>query len=256
MDKILNEQFLEFSEIISFTLKIIEEKNGEIWIQESLKTFSQNSLKLFIEFHSHADKEVEKLRNSEIEKLAKKVKNDHVLIKLKDKLTKLLDKESEETKKYNSIQTQISNSDEFDIFLSYSRKGMKEETKSLREKLEKQKFKVWHDEICLPNCIGEDYVDKIIEGIRRSKIFLFFWNKKYNKTNNNNCMKEFICAINNSKHVIGIELEQLDNDTIKFHLQTNFTLKLYHAKNCKLSDIPQEKFNELVQSINSLKNLN
>ena len=34
-------------------------------------------------------------------------------------------------------------------------------------------------------------------------------------------MKEFICAIINNKHVIGIELEPLDNDTIKFHLQTN-----------------------------------
>ena len=253
MDKTLNEQFLEFSEIINFTLKIIEEKNGEIWIQESLKSFIQNLWKLLKEFPLPEGMEIEKMKNSEIEKLAKKVKNDDVLIKLKEKLAKLLDKESEEIKKYNSIQTQISNTDDLDIFLSYSRKGMKEETKSLRERLEKQKFKVWHDDICLPNQIGKDYVEKIIEGIKRSKIFLFVWNKNYSETNDNNCMKEFICAIRNNKHLIGIELEKLDNEIIEFQLQNKFTLKLYHVKkDCKLSEIPEKQFVELVQSINSL----
>ena len=256
MDNILNEQFFEFSEIIktfSFkSLKIIEEKNGEIWIQKSIKSFIQNSLKLFIEFSSPEDKEIEKLKNFEIEKLAKKVRNDDVFMKLKKKLVNMLDKELKEIEKFNSIQPQISNTVGFDIFLSYSRKGMKEETKSLRERLEKQKFKVWHDEKCLP--IGKDYVEKIIEGIKSSKIFLFIWNKKYSETNDNNCMKEFNCAFVNKKHVIGIELEQLDNEKIKFHLQTNFTLKLYHVKkDCRLSEIPDDKFEELVQSINSLK---
>ena len=257
MDKILNEQFLEFSEIINFTLKIIEEKNGEIWIQESLKSFIQNFWKLLKEFPLPEDMEIEQLKNFEIENLAKKVKNDDVFVKLKEKLVKVLDTKLEEIKKCNPIQTQISNTVGFDIFLSYSRDGMAEETKSLRERLEKQNFKVWYDDICLPNQIGKDYVGEIIEGIQRSKIFLFVWNKKYSEKNDNNCMKEFDYAFYTKKQVICIELEKLDKEIIKFHLQNKYTLKLYHVKkDCKLSEIPDEKFVELVQSINSFKNLN
>ena len=257
MDKVLNEQFFEFSEMLgSYNMnrfKIYEEKNGEICILECLKSFSKELMKHFKDFPLPEDKFnniVSELKISEIGKLEGRVTNKEVLLKLKEKLVDLLDKEIEDIRKYNFTPSQNSNKDfDYHIFLSYCRKGMKEEVKLFREKLEKEKFKVWHDDKCLPNLIGEDYKRELINGINCSRVFLFIWNKNYSKSDN--CMKEFKWAISKNKKTICIELEKLDCDLIQFDLKDNFTLKLYHVNvDCKLSEIPSKVFSQLLESIN------
>ena len=251
-EKVLNEQFLELSKMLkSFhisTLKIVEEKNGEICILERLKSFSKEIMKHFKDFPLPEDKfnnKVEELKNSEIVKLEGLVTNEEVLLKLKEKFVDLLNKELEDIKIYNSASKQNSN-EACDIFLSYCRKGLKKETKMFREKLEKETFNVWHDQKCLPNSVGEDYKKEILEGINSSRIFLFIWNQNYSKSDN--CIKEFKWAVSKKKKIICIELEKLNCDLIQFDLKDDFTLKLYHS-NSTLSKIPEIEFKQLIESI-------
>ena len=83
---------------------------------------------------------VNELKNSEICQLEGQVTNKEIFLNLKEKLVNLLDKESEEMKIYNSVSTQ--NSNDYDIFISYCKKDLKEEIKLFRERLEKEKLKV------------------------------------------------------------------------------------------------------------------
>ena len=182
----------------------MEEKNGEICISERLKSFNKEFMKNFKDFPLSEDELnnlVKELKNSEINNLEGQVTNKEVLLKLKEKLVDLLDKETHEIIKYNSGVTQNSNeSCHSDIFLSYCRKYLNEEIKLFREKLEKEELKVWHDDKCLPIAMGEDYKRELIKGINSSKLFLLIWNKKYSESDN--CMNEFKWAVSKNKKII------------------------------------------------------
>ena len=258
-EKILNEQFFKLFEMLkSFTinnLKIMEENNGEICILECRNSYSKEFMKNFKDFPLPEDEFnnlANELKNSEINKLEKQVTNKGVLLILKNKLVDLLDKETEDIRKYNSASSQTL---DYQIFLSYCRTGMKQETRLFKERLEKEEFKVWHDDKCLPNFMGEDYKEELIKGINSSKLFLFIWNKNYSKSDN--CRKEFKWAVSKKKKIICIELERNsnENDPILFDLIDQFALKLYHGKeNCKLSEITEKEFKHLVESLkNQLK---
>ena len=128
---------------------------------------------------------------------------------------------------------------------------MKEEIKLFQERIEKEGFTVWLDDICLPKTIGQDYKLKLVEGIKSSKIFLCISNKGYIKSPN--CTKEFNYAVSNKKPLIIIELEKIENELMLFDLGNNFTHKVYKIKkDCRLSDIPEEHFIILIESIQHL----
>ena len=104
---------------------------------------------------------------------------------------------------------------------------------------------------------GEVYINNLIKGIKTSKIFLFLWNNKYSESVN--CLKEFKWAVSREEKkklkIMAIELEKIDlnkkeNENIQFHLgHTTFNPKIYKFENRKLSEIPEEDFNKLIESI-------
>ena len=145
-------------------------------------------------------------------------------------------------------------SDSFDIYLSYCRKGMKEEIKLFSDKLENEGFKVWYDDIYLPNQMGQDYMKTIIKAINTSKFFFLIWNKGYSKSEN--CKKEFNWTVKQKKDIVVIELDKIDDNEIIFNLAKHISLQLFQIKrNCKLSEIPEESFRYIVDSIKEVLKL-
>ena len=104
---------------------------------------------------------------------------------------------------------------------------------------------------------GKDYIINLIKGINNSKTFLFLWNNKYSESVN--CMKEFNWAISRETEkklkIMAIELEKIErtkneNEAILFHIgHTTFIPKFYKFENRKLSEIQEEDFNKLIESI-------
>jgi hypothetical protein len=175
---------------------------------------------------------------------------------LKNELTKLLNEVFNDFKIFN-IQPMAQTNEErkFDIFLSYRRHGNGTEVKLFRDRLIKSGFSVWHDDICLPREYGQDYKRNLIKGINNSKVFLFIWNKGYSESDN--CMKEFNWAVSRGEKKIkmmALELEKIDDELIQFDLMNKFNPKIYKFQNVEISQIPEEDFLNLTESIKKLIN--
>ena len=270
--KILNEQFTQLSQVLKkvdlMKFKIVEEKNGELLVSESKYSFSKALMNIFKDLPMLQNKFSEygeKSKQDEIEKLREKVRNDDVFNYLKIKLVGLLNDEFNEFRILNSKLLKnltIKNNEGkcFDIFLSYRREGMKEEVKAFKDRLSSKGFKVWFDEERLHEVYGQNYTIKLIDGIENSNIFIFLWNNKYCESEI--CMKEFRWAVSKNEKkkikIMSIELEKIDlkkceNKLIQFHLgPTTFNPKIYKFENCKISEILEQDFNNLVESIKNL----
>ena len=258
MGKVLNEQIVYCSEMFKNVVlnktKFMQEKNGKLFISEALHSFCKELMNHFKDFplpESEFESLIESAKIAEAQKLKAQITNRDVYLKLEKKLLDLLNKEANDIEKFNSIQMKSQrNALFFDFFLSYKRCGMREEIKLFRERLEKEGFKVWQDDLCLPNEMGEDYKKELIKGINNSRIFLFIWNRNYSESDS--CMKEFKWAVSKKKKIVCIELEKNsnENDPILFDLMDKFIFKVYHIKkDCKLSEIPEYNFRNLVESI-------
>lgn len=257
-DRVLNEELFQLSKILKCVdlnkTKFMQEKNGEIWIQEALLSFCKTLMSKFPLEITAMNKESENAKNSVIKRLKERVTHDDTFSKLKLKLDELLEKELNQIKLFNvsSEPVQEMNANEvFDIFLSYSRKN-KDEVKGFREKLAENRFTIWHDDLYMSQEYGTNINDILARAIKNSKIFLFIYNFDYK--NSPHCMREFNWACNQRNvKILSLELEQNTVLGMQFALANIFCFKIYKInRNCNLSDIPKKEFDDLIRSINNL----
>jgi hypothetical protein len=263
LEKIFNEQFIQMIKALKgvdiMRLKIFEEKNGKISVAEAKYSFTKALMNIFKDLPMPENEFVnygEKAKQDEIEKLRQNVINDDVFHNLKNELTKLLNEVFNDFKIFNTQLTAQTNKERtYDIFLSYHRQGNGTNIKLFRDRLIKSGFSVWHDDICLPCGYGQDYQGNLIKGIENSKVFLFIWNKGY--SGSDNCMKEFNWAVSRGEKkikIVALELEKIDDKIILFNLRNKFNPKIYKFQNAEISQIPEENFFNLTQSIKKLIN--
>jgi hypothetical protein len=70
-------------------------------------------------------------------------------------------------------------------------------------------------------------------------------------------MKEFNWAVSRGEKkikIVALELEKIDDKIILFNLRNKFNPKIYKFQNAEISQIPEENFFNLTQSIKKLIN--